>query len=284
MADRHSEAEHPTLLVDVDEIARAEATNSLLQFDAAMNELARALDKPKFNLKPSLILGLHRILLEGISGYAGIYRPGKVDIRGSGHQPPEAGEVPALVEEMCEYINEEWEQKSSIHLASYALWRLNWIHPFADGNGRTARIVSYLVLCVHTRSRLPGDLTIPEQISKNKIPYYAALEAGDKACDRGRVDVTALEGLMGGWLGNQLYDFIEKAGAGGGSDIPKAELEKVLREARAAGSLDRTAVFDPPRAQQQGLISRVEAHPVIAGAIVTVLVALIGGAVALIGR
>jgi hypothetical protein len=28
-------------------------------------------------------------------------------------------------------------------LAAYGLWRLNWIHPFVEGNGRTARAVCY---------------------------------------------------------------------------------------------------------------------------------------------
>ena len=63
--------------------------------------------------------------------------------------------MPDLVAEMCGYVNENWHM-SAIHLAAYLLWRMNWIHPFADGNGRTARVVSYVVLSVKLDSLLPG--------------------------------------------------------------------------------------------------------------------------------
>ena len=49
--------------------------------------------------------------------------------------------VAELVEDMCDYVNENWEAKSAIHLAAYIMWRLNWIHPFADGNGRLSRFL-----------------------------------------------------------------------------------------------------------------------------------------------
>jgi len=45
---------------------------------------------------------------------------------------------------MCDHINENWAKLSPLHLAAYTLWRMNWIHPFVDGNGRTSRAVSYL--------------------------------------------------------------------------------------------------------------------------------------------
>jgi hypothetical protein len=64
------------------------------------------------------------------------------------------------------------------------------------------------VLCAHSRNRLPGELTIPEQIACNKQPYYEALEAADRAYSKGTVDVTELEELLGGHLANQLYDFL----------------------------------------------------------------------------
>jgi Fic family protein len=76
----------------------------------------------------------------------GNYRPAGVEIQGSRHQPVGAHLVPEQVEEMCDYMNENWEKSSPVHLSAYALWKLNWIHPFTDGNGRTARALSYLVL------------------------------------------------------------------------------------------------------------------------------------------
>lgn len=213
-AERYSKASDAELISDADERARREARNGLRQFDAVVEQIAYWLqpDHP-FKLRPSAILGLHRIVLEGISAYAGVFRPAGIAIKGSGHQPPEAYLVPELVEAMCDYINENWD-KSPIHLSSYALWRMNWIHPFVDGNGRTARAISYLVLCVRIGYRLPGIKTIPEQIAKDKNPYYSALEAADKADAASRLDVSKMESLMETLLAKQLVSVYEEAKKG----------------------------------------------------------------------
>jgi Fic family protein len=112
---------------------------------------------------------------------------------------------------MCDYINENWAKASPLHLAAYTLWRMNWIHPFVDGNGRTSRAVSYLVLCVRLRYVLPGITTIPELIAKNKDPYYQALEAADKANADGKIDLSEMEKLLEGLLAKQLISVIDAA-------------------------------------------------------------------------
>ena len=114
-----------------------------------------------------------------------------------------------MVEGLCDYVNERWTEKSPLHLAAYVMWRLNWIHPFTDGNGRTSRAVSYLVLCVRLQSLLPGRVTIPEQIERDRQPYYQALEAADQAWGEGRVDLTAMKELLGSMLAKQLYAVYE---------------------------------------------------------------------------
>jgi len=62
-----------------------------------------------------------------------------------------------------------------------ALWRLNWIHPFIEGNGRTARAACYYLLCVKHGAILPGRKIVPERIRENREPYYAALKSADTA-------------------------------------------------------------------------------------------------------
>jgi Fic family protein len=84
---------------------------------------------------------------------------------------------------MCEYVHENWN-KTPVHLASYLMWRMNWIHPFYGGNGRTARAVSYLILCARLGFVLPGTTTIPELIVNNRAPYYSALRKADEAYAR----------------------------------------------------------------------------------------------------
>lgn len=217
MVERKSEAEIPPLILDPVELAQREAANALAQFDWAMAEVDRWIKSAKPSLKVSTLLQLHRLAMEGIDRYAGNFRPASVAIKGSSHVPIAGGDVPRAVEEMLEYVSENWDAKTAIHLCSYVMWRLNWIHPFADGNGRTSRILSYMVLCGRLGQVLPGTRTIPEQISENKQPYYDALEAADVHYRKGRIDVVEMERLLEGYLANQLVSVHEKATGTNGS-------------------------------------------------------------------
>ena len=150
--------------------------------------------------------------MRGISSYAGNYRPGGVAIEGSKNEPVEPICVPELVEDMCDYVNDHWEDSTPIYPAAYLMWRLNWIHPFADGNGRTSRIVSYVVLSVRAGAILPGTPTIPDQIVDNRGPYFDALDAADLAFRDGKIDVSKMEELLGSLLANQLAQFYRSVG------------------------------------------------------------------------
>jgi Fic family protein len=209
---RDSRALEPELITDPQQKAAAEARNGFRQYDAAIGAIQSALERGYFRLRPSLILGLQREALAGISSYAGNYRPSGVSIEGSKHAPVGAHLVPELVEDMCDYVNEHWHNSTPIHLAAYVMWRLNWIHPFADGNGRTSRIVSYVVLSIRAGSLLPGTPTIPDQIVDNRTPYFEALDAADFACRDGKVDVSKMEDLLGSLLANQLAEFYKFVG------------------------------------------------------------------------
>jgi Fic family protein len=210
--DRHSEALEAELVADPEEKAHREAKNVLRQFDSAVEQIEFWTQPERtFKLRPSAIMTLNRLALDGLSGYAGIYRPAGIAIKGSKHTPPASYRVPELVEEMCDYVNTNWS-RTPIHLASYVLWRLNWIHPFVDGNGRTTRVVSFVVLCVRLGYRLPGTNTVPDQISRDKNPYYQALELADAAYQNEKnVDVTTMEKLVSSLLANQLASVIRDA-------------------------------------------------------------------------
>src|SRR6266550_1533857 len=188
--ERKTEAQSPRnsadLLTDPGEIARVESQNALQQFDFAMDFVEAVLQSKGFKLERGILYELNRLATAGIKFNAGKPRQVPIRIDGSAHQPPEWEDVPAYVDELCRYVNEQWS-KPPIHLAAYLLWRLNWIHPFEDGNGRTARMVSYMVLCIRLGFVLPGTRTIPEQIASNKLPYYNALEAADAEYAQGRI-------------------------------------------------------------------------------------------------
>ena len=125
--------------------------------------------------------------------------------------PVEAFRVPELIEDMCDYVNPHRDDRTAIHSAAYVMWRLNWIHPFTDGNGRTSRIVSYVVLGARLKSVLRGKNTIPDQIVDNRTPYFETLEAADGAWRDGRIDVSKMEELLEGMLAVQLKSMMEQA-------------------------------------------------------------------------
>lgn len=213
---RHSHALEPDLIADPQLKAEAEAKNGLRQYDVGIRIIETAIERgaAEFKLRPSTILALHREALSGISSYAGLWRPAGVEIQGSKHSPPGAHLVPELVENMCDYVNERWRDATAIHLAAYLVWRLNWIHPFADGNGRTARMICYVVMSIKIGGVLAGTPTIPEQIVDNRVPYFEALDEADEAYNKDRIDVSKMEELLSGLLANQLVNIYKLAGGG----------------------------------------------------------------------
>ena len=201
---RHTIVESIELVSDPDKIAEREAANAVEQFDAVLDLIDEAVrGGRRFRLRPSRVTDLHRIAMIGIHPLAGTYRNSPVEIGGSAHQPPREHQVANLVEEMCDWLEDHWSEPA-LTLCAYAMWRLNWIHPFADGNGRTSRAVAYLILCVRSGFALPGKKTIPEQIAENRPPYYAALEKIDRSAETNRPDLSPMEHLLAECLKQQL--------------------------------------------------------------------------------
>lgn len=214
--DRHSIAQSQELIKDPDELARREVENGVRQFQLVVDIIRSHVQDPErpFKLRPSHILQLHYAALEGIHPLAGTYRNSPVKIGKSKHVPPEHFFVSEFVDKLCDYVNDSWQESSPIHLAAFVLWRLNWIHPFADGNGRTSRAVMYLVLNTKLDGLLAGTPTIPDQIAADKKPYYDALEDADAWwTQKETVGVAKLETLLESMLAKQLLSVVDDASA-----------------------------------------------------------------------
>lgn len=105
----------------------------------------------------------------------GEYRPCPVVV--GAHNPPAHHRVAALMDDFVNLVNRNWESTDEVFLATYVLWRLNNIHPFINGNGRTARAACYFVLCIKAGGWLPGDTILPELLRQNRQEYVDALQA-----------------------------------------------------------------------------------------------------------
>ena len=208
---RESRAAEPELITDPQLKAEAEAANGLRQYDYAVKSVYEALERQPFKLRVSRILSFQREALQGISAFAGLTRPADIEIRGSKHEPPGAHLAQELLEELCDYVNEHWDAPA-IDLAAYVMWRLNWVHPFVDGNGRTSRILSFYVLSVKLGFVLPGTPTFPELVKAHRDAYEDALDFADDACKQGHIDVSAMKALIELLLAKQLAHVYELAG------------------------------------------------------------------------
>lgn len=192
---------YPALYRNLAEKAFLEQRNGLRQFQDVL-ELVREW-KGVLQLTPDVVQNLHAAAIDELYICAGEFRNGPVEITGSRHTPPPHEEVLGLVAEMCASANAN-ATKEPLETAAYLMWRVNWIHPFFGGNGRTSRAVSYLGLSVGLNMELPGRLTIPDQIVADRNPYYNALEEAHAAWKEGRLELGPLVSLLDAMLQRQL--------------------------------------------------------------------------------
>lgn len=120
-----------------------EATGHARAYDY-MLEIARG---GPLQFREEDILRLHALFYGGIApDHAGHYREDQVFITGTEYIPPTADEVPGLMAKLVEDLNQRKNGTHPVLLAAYAHRRLVDIHPFQDGNGRTARLLMNLIL------------------------------------------------------------------------------------------------------------------------------------------
>ncbi len=133
-------------------------------------ERVKILAQPGATIGERDLLDLHRIVLTRVEdSFAGIYRSSAVRISGASHIPPNPIKVPDLMSELfagLPSISDPVERAAHLH---YGIAR---IHPFADGNGRAARLAMNFILLA---AGYP-----PVSISPDlRHDYYRALEAAD---------------------------------------------------------------------------------------------------------
>lgn len=197
------------MLVDKDkqkDIFRLVSDRNLLsQYDFLATTTMVSLEERQFPINLGFLCELNRRAVTYLSPYPGEVRECPVGITNSNHTPPLHNDVKKHLSEMLKYISDNFESKDAMHLAAYALWRICWIHPFVEGNGRTARAFSYFIICAKLNMLLPGKNIIPQQIRENRPPYYAALAKADDAYKAdGKIDVSELSGYLSGLLTIQL--------------------------------------------------------------------------------
>lgn len=161
---------------------RKDDRQELLNYKKAMDFVAEYLGK-KSEIIEDLIKKIHRILVKDVRG--GSLEPGRYrrvqnyvvnSLTGEIiYTPPPPSKVPKLMREFVRWLNEE-TGISPVLIAGIAQYQFVDIHPFLDGNGRTARLLCTLILYQngYDFKRL---FSLSEYYDKDRPSYYNAIQS-----------------------------------------------------------------------------------------------------------
>ena len=127
----------------------------------------------------------------------GQYRKVNVSIQQSTHLPPDFLQVERYMNELVAFINQEVSAKFDLLKAAIAHHRFVWIHPFANGNGRTVRLFTYAMLVKTGFAVNVGRIINPTAVfCSNRNDYYNHLSGADSGTEKGIL--TWCEYVLGG--------------------------------------------------------------------------------------
>lgn len=164
------------------------------------------ISKKKTPITPDIICKVHKVCFGFIfPKWAGKFRTTEVTV--GWYIPPHASRVHELIKNLCDDLTERFvylpspqaQEKFLTDIISLLAWfqhRFVWIHPFNDYNGRTARLLTNLILL---NKGLPV-LEIKADTDLDRKQYLQAVEKADK------YDLTKLEKL----IANALKESLEK--------------------------------------------------------------------------
>jgi Fic family protein len=128
------------------------------------------------------LLEAHRILMSGLIDEAGVYRHGGVGVMAGQqviHMAPPADRVPHLMADLV-----GWLATTDAHpliASSVFHYEFEFIHPFADGNGRMGRLWQSLILA--RWNSLFANIPVGSLIFEHQAEYYQAIQESTKKTD-----------------------------------------------------------------------------------------------------
>jgi Fic family protein len=172
----------------------------------------------------------------------------KEGIREIVYIPPTAKQVPKLMKDLIEWIKKSVnEDISPIIIAGIAHYELVSIHPFIEGNGRTARALATLILYKlgYDTKRL---FSLEEYYDQDLKRYYSALQSGQK--NRNGEDLSYWLEYFSEGIANEMTK-IEK-------QILDLSRDKILKEKIGQLELNHRQIKAVAYLQKKGKISRSE--------------------------
>lgn len=167
---------------------------------------------PSDHPSEAVLKALHRALTFLLLASAGQYRDSTTYIFAKNmdtglttiaRHAPAPSHVEALMAEFFKDLAAMWPSADPLDIASFALWKINWVHPFKNGNGRAARAFAFTCLCVKLGRLLPGAQTFLEQNVWDE--YYACVQEGHAAFEAGALDLARMKDWLGAVLKVQAH-------------------------------------------------------------------------------
>lgn len=183
---------------------RIQERNLSRQYDLLVNCIEIGLIQGVRAFDKYFLWSLNAVAVANISQFGGRFREEPVYLKD--HKPPHFEKVPRLMDQFVSTVQENWYIWPEYTLASYVLWRLNWVHPFIEGNGRTARAACYYILCVRSGGLPGGKIILPKRIRRNRNPYYEALSEADRAWENSDLDFSKMEAYIARLFDEQVLD------------------------------------------------------------------------------
>lgn len=150
----------------------------------------------------AFILELHRIVVNDLAregdARVGGWRTVPVHIAGSDHVAPQPSDIDEYMQELVAFIAEEHNTQYDLIKDAIVHHRFVWIHPFGNGNGRVARLLTYAMMAKQGFIDSSGLRTLnPTAVfGSNREEYYDHLSRADSLDDE---DVLAwAEFMLGG--------------------------------------------------------------------------------------
>lgn len=232
-------------------------------YNKALGEVEKLGKQKGFEFKEQTIKAIHATLLKGIEDkIAGKYRIKQVYV--GDYLPPEHFKVPARVAELVVWINDpKPENLSPILYAGIAHYQFVAIHPFEDGNGRTTRLLTTLMLVQNDYDMV--SFSAPESFyNRDRKAYYEALSSADKYRNDGQPDLTRwLEYFTSGMLieaeraKSMIEEMLQSKSTFGRQDYISDNQRKMLNLA-AIGAIKTVDVLQITGLSRKGVYNALE--------------------------
>jgi Fic family protein len=162
--------------------AERETWSAVTGYRNAMTYVLQLSKDPEFEFNDGFLRSFHYMMLQhDLSKHPGNWRPGPIYVHDEAkgvnvYEGPPVELVPRLIAELISYLNSPRDSNHMLIKGAMGHLNLVMIHPFSDGNGRMARCLQTLVLCVKGIGD-PTFSSIEEYLGRNTQDYYKVLAA-----------------------------------------------------------------------------------------------------------